>query len=83
MCAKLLIIDDSHILRREVIKILETAGLFTSFCEADNGIDGFKLLMSEAPDVVLCDLEMPGMDGRPAQLARRAAGCAGHHADRP
>lgn len=63
MSAKLLVIDDSDLLRREVIKILEPAGLFTSFCEAANGIDGFKLLLTAAPDVVLCDLEMPGVDG--------------------
>jgi len=58
-----LIIDDSPTLRRQVISILESAGLFARHQEADNGIDGFKLLLTDAPDIVLCDLEMPGMDG--------------------
>jgi len=58
-----LIIDDSPTLRRQVISILEPAGLFARHHEADNGIEGFKLLLTGTPDVVLCDLEMPGMDG--------------------
>lgn len=63
MLETLLIIDDSPTLRHEVIKTLQTVDLFGRFLEADNGIDGFKLLLNEPVDVILCDLEMPGMDG--------------------
>jgi len=59
----LLIIDDSATLRQQVIETLENAGLFKNFLEAVNGIDGFKILIDHQIDVVLCDLEMPGMDG--------------------
>jgi len=31
--------------------------------EAEDGLQGLKLLLNEAVDVVLCDLEMPGLDG--------------------
>ena len=59
----LLIIDDSATLRQQVIETLENAGLFKNFLEAVNGIDGFKILIDHQIDVVLCDLEMPGMGG--------------------
>jgi diguanylate cyclase (GGDEF)-like protein len=59
----LLIIDDSATLRQQVKDILEESNLFGTFLEAVNGIDGFKMLLENNVDVVLCDLEMPGMDG--------------------
>ncbi len=59
----LLIIDDSKTMRRQVVDILQPARLFGRYLEAENGLEGFKLLLAEPVDVVLCDLEMPGMDG--------------------
>ena len=59
----LLIIDDSTVLRQQVMEILKGTGSFGSFLEASNGIEGFKMLLDHDVDVVLCDLEMPGMDG--------------------
>jgi len=59
----LLIIDDSQTLRGQVIEFLKGTGLFSDYLEAGNGLEGFKLLLNNTVDVVLCDLEMPGMDG--------------------
>jgi two-component system cell cycle response regulator len=59
----LLIIDDSSTLRQQVISLLKRVELFSQFFEADDGIAGFKVLLGNPVDVVLCDLEMPGMDG--------------------
>ncbi len=59
----LLIIDDSTTLRQQVIDILKDTDIFGSFLQAVNGIDGFKILLDHTVDVILCDLEMPGMDG--------------------
>lgn len=58
-----LIIDDSTTLRQQVRAFLNDARLFDVYFEASNGIEGFKMLLSNPVDVVLCDLEMPGMDG--------------------
>lgn len=58
-----LIIDDSPTMRSQVVEILRHSGLVGSVVEADSAIEGFKCLLSQPVDVVLCDLEMPGMDG--------------------
>lgn len=59
----ILVIDDSVIARRVILDTLETTGLFNEYYEACNGHDGLALLRHHAVDLVLCDLEMPGMDG--------------------
>lgn len=70
----LLIIDDSATLRQQVVETLKNAGVFKNFLEAVNGIDGFKMLIDHDIDVVLCDLEMPGMDGMKFLDMRNAHG---------
>lgn len=70
----LLIIDDSATLRQQVVETLKNAGVFKNFLEAVNGIDGFKMLIDHDVDVVLCDLEMPGMDGMKFLDMRNAHG---------
>lgn len=70
----LLIIDDSATLRQQVVETLKNAGIFKNFLEAVNGIDGFKMLIDHDVDVVLCDLEMPGMDGMKFLDMRNAHG---------
>jgi two-component system cell cycle response regulator len=59
----LLIIDDSAAHRAEIRKVLEPARLFERMLEAEDGIQGLRLLLKEPVDVVLCDLELPGVDG--------------------
>jgi len=59
----ILVIEDSEGQRAEVRAALESSGLFERVLEADDGIQGLKLLLSATPDLVLCDLEMPGLDG--------------------
>lgn len=63
MKPSILIIDDSKKMRRQVVDILKKVGLFESFHEAANGIEGFKMALGKTPDIILCDVEMPGMDG--------------------
>ncbi len=61
--ATILVIEDSETHRAEIRAAVEASGLFDRILEAGDGIRGLKLLMSEPLDVVLCDLEMPGLDG--------------------
>lgn len=42
--------------------------------QADNGVDGLKLIVEMQPDLVLVDFTMPGMDG--VELTRRLKAAA-------
>jgi len=61
--AAILVIEDSENHRAEIRRAIDASRLFDRVLEAADGIRGLKLLMSESVDVVLCDLEMPGLDG--------------------
>ena len=61
--AHILIVDDSRSLREEIKRALVFPDMEVRFYEAENGLDGFKVLMDERVDLVLCDLVMPEMDG--------------------
>jgi len=57
-----LIIDDSGSMRSHVKDILETGGAYRVLTAKD-GLEGYKLLVSCPVDLVLCDVNMPGMNG--------------------
>ena len=61
--ARILIIEDSASQRAELCALLRESGLFEDILEAADGLRGLKLLLSEPVDLVLCDLELPGLDG--------------------
>ena len=63
MARTVLIIDDSEAIRRRVEQILGAQDIFEIFLKASNGIEGFKLLLNNPVDIILCDLMMPGIDG--------------------
>jgi diguanylate cyclase (GGDEF)-like protein len=63
MANSVLIIDDSDAVRERIINTLESFDLFTRYHEADDGLEGIKKLHSSPVDVILCDLEMPRIDG--------------------
>jgi len=58
---KILIIDDESDLREEIRDILTIEGYKVIL--AKNGNEGLDLALSHKPDLILCDLMMPGMDG--------------------
>jgi NarL family two-component system response regulator YdfI len=60
---RILITDDHLIVREGLRLILETADGFEVVGEAADGAGCLHLLPDLAPDVVLMDLQMPGMDG--------------------
>jgi two-component system chemotaxis response regulator CheY len=64
-----LIVDDSPTLRRVLAAFLRGSRFASEgLVEAGNGQEALDCLASEAFDLVVCDLEMPVLDGR--QLLR-------------
>ncbi|MCJ0826237.1 EAL domain-containing response regulator [Luteimonas sp. 50] len=61
---KILVVEDHGFQRRMALRLLAELGIET-VQEAADGIAALELLqrLSEPPDVVLVDLDMPGMDG--------------------
>ena len=63
MGARILIVDDNVMIRNEIKAVLMKDGGFSNFMEAGDGLTAFKTIMENPPDLVLCDLVMPGFDG--------------------
>jgi len=61
MPKKILVIDDEVYIRDSVIGFLEDFGF--QVADAENGKVGLELFETQNPDLVLCDLRMPEMDG--------------------
>lgn len=59
----ILIIDDSDSVRDKVKDALRLINLFDIIREASNGLEGLKSMVEHPPDIILCDIIMPGMDG--------------------
>ncbi len=63
MPQSILIIDDSQQIRQEIRTVLESTALFKTFFESHDGMEGFKMMFTNMPDIVICDMVMPGYDG--------------------
>jgi CheY-like chemotaxis protein len=59
---KVLVVDDEHYMRKVVRTLLMSVGVRTVY-EAPDGPSGLEFIRSMAPDVVILDWEMPGLDG--------------------
>jgi DNA-binding NarL/FixJ family response regulator len=60
---RVLLVDDVPQVRQDLHTALVLAGDFEVVGEAEEGLRAVLLERTLAPDVVLMDLEMPGMDG--------------------
>jgi CheY-like chemotaxis protein len=58
---RILIVDDTADARRTLARLLETEGFEPH--EAADGAAGLDMMRAQAPDVILVDMKMPGMDG--------------------
>jgi two-component system NtrC family sensor kinase len=59
--AKLLVIDDDESIRKVLTVTLRDGGY--EILAAEDGEEGLKIFAEEQPDIILCDLRMPGKDG--------------------
>jgi signal transduction histidine kinase len=57
----ILVIDDEEMMREAVKAVLESEGY--TVLESSNGEDGLQAAVQRVPDLVLCDIEMPGLSG--------------------
>jgi DNA-binding NarL/FixJ family response regulator len=75
---RVLVVDDTPDVLRDLHQLLELSGVVKVVAEARDGAEAVALAATLAPDVVIMDLVMPGMDGYEAtrqikihHLARR------------
>ncbi len=61
MNEKILIIEDNDGIRENVVEILEMAN-YTVY-KANNGKLGLEMALKHLPDIILCDIMMPELDG--------------------
>ena len=59
--SKILIIDDDLVFRKFVSRVASVLG--HTALEAENGVEGLSVAAHEVPDLIICDIVMPVMDG--------------------
>ncbi len=58
---KILVIEDEESVRENIIELLDAEGF--DAIAAKNGRIGLRVALSELPDLILCDVRMPELDG--------------------
>ena len=58
---RILVVDDEDMMREAVVEILRGCGYDVEEC--GNGIEALERLKSSVPDLILCDVHMPELDG--------------------
>lgn len=61
MTGAILLIEDQQSVRENIAELLELAG--HRVLQAENGIEGIRIAKAHLPDLVLCDIMMPELDG--------------------
>lgn len=72
MSATVLIVEDEHAVARGIQYALQQEGYTVAV--ARSGEEGLEFATSQAPDVIVLDLRLPGMDGFDVLRRLRAAG---------
>ena len=61
---KLLIVDDEELTRTGVISSIDWPSIgIQEVLQADDGMNGIEVARVHRPDIVLCDVRMPRLDG--------------------
>lgn len=58
---RILVIEDEELVREVIVEFLEAEG-FQAIC-TENGREGVQLAKESQPDLIICDILMPEMDG--------------------
>jgi two-component system, sensor histidine kinase and response regulator len=58
---RILVIEDETPIRQNIVEMLELEGFVVA--GADNGRDGLRLAFHFRPDLIICDVTMPELDG--------------------
>ena len=66
---RVLVVDDSEVVRRGICQILQSQPDIEIVCEASDGADAVRKVREHRPHVVLLDITMPVMNG--FEAARR------------
>ncbi|RMG19447.1 MAG: response regulator [Deltaproteobacteria bacterium] len=69
MAARILVVDDSAAVARQIERIGAESKRFEVVAHAKNGAEAVRLYAAERPDLVLMDIVMPVMDGLQALRA--------------
>ncbi|MEH6591184.1 MAG: LytTR family DNA-binding domain-containing protein [Halioglobus sp.] len=60
---KVLLVDDEPLARERLIRLLKKTHPDVIPLQAENGVDALAIVEAHAPDLLLLDIRMPGMDG--------------------
>jgi two-component system chemotaxis response regulator CheY len=71
---RVLIADDSRVMRQIVVRTLRQAGYEWDVVEAADGAQALDMIAADEPDLVLSDWNMPHMSGIELLRTLRAAG---------
>jgi len=58
---RVLAVDDEDLMRESIVLVLRSAGF--DVVEAQNGLEALQRLESFTPDLIVCDVNMPKLDG--------------------
>ncbi|MEY4383794.1 MAG: hypothetical protein RI995_1336 [Bacteroidota bacterium] len=61
MKTRIVIIEDSEDIRENTAELLELSGF--EVLKAADGLEGVRLVKAEKPDLIICDIMMPHLDG--------------------
>jgi two-component system, NarL family, response regulator NreC len=60
---RVIVADDHLIFRQGLLRLLQSSNIITVVGEAGDGTEALNLIKTEAPDIAILDISMPGLSG--------------------